>query len=86
MVAVINLSQTCIWVFCERGQDLVDLKKEVEQEDCNLFQGSGINITTARRPYLGALLGNDAFIKDLVCSKVKLRSSVIEFLTEAAAS
>ena len=72
--------------FVTEAKTWLIMQKEVELEACNLFQGSRINIPTAGRPYLSALLGTDAFIQDFVCLKVKSWSSVIEPLTEAAAS
>ena len=62
------------------------MKKEVELEVCNHFQGSGINNTTAGRPYLGAPLCTEAFIEDFVRSKVESWSSIIETRTETTSS
>ena len=62
------------------------VKKEVESEARNLFQGSQINITTVGRCYLGAPISTEAFIEDFVRSKVESWRSVVVSLTEAAFS
>ena len=72
--------------YVKKAKTWLIVKKEVELEVRNLFQGLGINITTAGRPYLGAPLGTEAFIEDFVCSMVELWSSIIETLTETASS
>ena len=55
-------------------------------EASELFQGTGLNITTSGRRHLGAALGNDDFRSSYVSEKVKGWSEEIEKLTEMAVS
>ena len=50
------------------------------------FAGSGVNVTTSGRPYLGAVICSLEYIKVYVCSKVKAWSSSINILSDIAKS
>ena len=52
----------------------------------NFFAGSGVNITTSGRPYLGALIGSEQFVEEFTKSKVDSWVSNIALLSEIAKS
>ena len=52
----------------------------------NIFAGSGVNITSHGRPYLGAPLGSPEFIEEYFSSKVGEWTSSIAILSEIAVS
>ena len=51
-----------------------------------VFAGSGINVTTNGRPYLGAAIGSEEYMNEFVSSKVEEWSSNISTLSEIATS
>ena len=52
----------------------------------NIFAGSGVNITSSGRPYLGAAIGSEQFVEEHVKSKVGSWLSNITLLSEIAKS
>ena len=49
-----------------------------------LFSGTGVNITTEGKQYLGAALGTEAFVSAYVKEKVKEWTSKIKHLSQIA--
>ena len=52
----------------------------------NIFAGSGVNITSDGRPYLGAAIGSEKFVEEYVKSKVESWMSNTTLLSEIAKS
>ena len=50
----------------------------------DLFGDTAVNITSEGRPYLGAPLGTDDYVKNFVCSKVNEWSGLLSSLSEIA--
>jgi len=46
------------------------VKEESLQLARRVFAGTGVQITSVRRPYLGAALGSTTFINDLIQQRV----------------
>ena len=61
-------------------------KKDYHKEATTIFAGSGVNITSDGRPYLGAAIGSQHFIEEYVQSKVKTWLSSIIHLSKIAKS
>ncbi len=61
--------------------------KESKLEDATAtFAGSGVNITCSVRPYLGAAIGSDLFVKEYVEAKVTSWVALTRQLSEIAKS
>ena len=56
------------------------------EEASRIFAGSGVNITSDGRPYLGAAIGSQEFIEGYVRSKVQAWSADLSHLSEIALS
>ena len=55
------------------------------QAQC-IFDGTGIQITSAGRPYLGALLGSQDFIADYTQDRVSQWVQVLSYLSSFTAT
>ena len=62
------------------------IKDRYYEEASRSFAGSGINISTKGRPYLGAAIGSQEFVEEYVNAKVQSWSSSITLLSETAKS
>ena len=61
-------------------------KQNLLDEAFHKFAGSGVNVTTSARPYLGAVIGSREYVEEYVCSKVRAWSSRINIFSDITKS
>ena len=71
MVGQHHRARTPIRIPCQCLQDMVDSEKSVEAQARSLFSNTQINITSEGRPYLGAALGTQEYVRAYVSEKVR---------------